>query len=85
VDLSLGFGLLTGSAPRPNFVTLDFVTLDFVTFEEFVFFAAATVGALQARNKQHCHAYRHHHGKNTSIHRDPMHEVLHLSTIIPER
>jgi hypothetical protein len=35
------------------------------------------MGTLQAGNKQHGHANRDHHGKNTAIRRDPIHQVLH--------
>jgi len=49
-----------------------------VVVEKIVFLAAAALGALKTANNEHGHAYRDKHGENASIHREPMHQVLHF-------
>jgi hypothetical protein len=55
-----------------------------VALEHLVLFAAAAMGALKAGHKQHSNPCRNHDGKNASVHRKPMHQVLHRFTIILE-
>jgi hypothetical protein len=46
--------------------------------EEIVLVALGAVGALQAANEQNGDSNRDEHSENTSIHRKPMSEGLHL-------
>ena len=59
---------------------LDFAGLNFVAMEERVFFALGAVSALEAGDKQYGYAPRDEHGKNTSIHRNPMCQGPHLQS-----
>ena len=55
-----------------------------MVLEEIVLLAAAALGALKTADEEHGHAYRNQNGKNASIHREPMRQVLHLqSPLLP--
>jgi hypothetical protein len=58
------------------------VHLNFVAMEERVLLALGAVRALEAGDKQYGYAHRDQHGKNASIHRNPMCQGPHLSITI---
>jgi hypothetical protein len=52
--------------------------LNFVAVEERVLLALWAVSAFEAGDKQYGYAHRDQHGKNASIHRNPMCQGPHL-------
>ena len=52
--------------------------------EEIVFLPAVALGAPETAHNQHCYAGRNQNGENASMHRDPMPQVLHLRSPIPQ-
>lgn len=52
--------------------------LHLVAAEEIVLVAAGAVRASEAANKQDSHAYRYQNGKDASVTREPVNQVMHI-------